>query len=164
MTAAATLRTIRIACVIGVFVSALAVFPAFAAGGHTTDRFTEDFDFVVPAAESCTGEDVHIYGPIDVVVQTTTDGKGNTHLVQHYTPHLTAVGLTSGTSYLALGPTQVVSFDAAGPGVFNLVNMAILIAPGSGENFVLTEGVKVTVNANGEVTVDFERLNIACRG
>jgi hypothetical protein len=162
MIAAMTLRAVRMAWVLGLFASVLVVSPAFA--GHTTERFTENFDFVVPASESCTGEDVHIYGPIDVVVQTTTDAKGNTHLVQHYTPHLTGVGLTSGMSYLALGPTQVVSFDAGGPAVFNLVNMAILVAPGSDSNFVLTEGVKVTVNANGEVTVEFERLNIACRG
>jgi hypothetical protein len=164
MIAAATIQTVRVACVIGAFTSVLAISPAFAQSTHSTDRFTEDFDLVVPASEGCTGEDVHVYGPIDVTVQTTTDAKGNTHLVTHYTPHLTAVGLTSGTRYLAVGPTQIVSFDAAGPSVFNVANIIITVAPGSGDNFVLTEVVHVTLNANGQVTVEFDRINVACRG
>ena len=164
MIAAATVRAVRMACVLGFFASVLTVSPAFAKGGHTTERFTEDFDFVVPVSEGCTGEEVHVYGPIDVVVQTTTDAQGNTHLVTHYSPHLTAVGLTSGTRYLAVGPTQIVSFDAGGPAVFNVANIIITVAPGSGDNFVLTEVVHVTLNANGEVTVEFDRINVACRG
>jgi hypothetical protein len=164
MIAAATTRAIVVTCAIALFLSALAVSPVFAQGGHTTERFTEDFDFVVPVNEGCTGEAVHVYGPIDVIVQTTTDAKGRTHLTTHYSPHLTAVGLTTGKRYLAVGPTQIVSFDAGGPAVFNVANIIITVAPGSGDNFVLTEVVHVTLNANGDVTVDFDRVNVACRG
>ena len=164
MIAAATARAFRVVCAIGVLVTVLAVSPAFARASHSTERFTEPFDFVIPASEGCTGEDVYVYGTIDVVVQTTTDAKGNTHLVTHYTPHLTAVGLTTGKRYLAVGPTQIVSFDTGGPAVFNVANIIITVAPGSGDNFVLTEVIHVTLNANGEVTVEFDRINIACRG
>jgi hypothetical protein len=161
---AAIVRAVRTACASGILAAIVAISPAYAQGAHTTDRFTEDFDLVVPPSDNCTGEVVHIYGPIDVTVQTTTDRQGQTHVTTHYTPHLTAIGLTSGTRYLAVGPTQVVSFDARGPGTYNVANIAILVAPGSADNFILTEVVHVTLNANGETTVDFDRLNVACRG
>jgi len=150
--------------IVRVVMLALAIAPVYAQGGHSTDRFTEDFAFVVPADDGCTGEAVQVYGPIDVTVQTTTDKNGATHVVTHYTPHLTAVGLSSGTRYLALGPTQIVSFDAGAQTVFNVANIIITVAPGSGDNFILTEVVHVTLNAGGEVAVEFDRVNVACRG
>ena len=163
MISRAKILTTHVAVTIAVL-AALSITPIYAQGRHTTDRFTEDFDFVVPADDGCTGEAVHVYGPIDVTVQTTTDKNGATHVVTHYTPRLTAVGLSSGTRYLAVGPTQIVSFDAGGQTVFNVANIIITIAPGSGDNFILTEVVHVTVNSGGEVAVEFDRVNVACRG
>jgi hypothetical protein len=163
MISVAKVLTTRMAAMVALL-AALAITPVYAQGGHSTDRFTEDFDFVIPADEGCTGEAVHVYGPIDVTVQTTTDKNGATHLATHYTPHLTALGLSSGTRYLAVGPTQIVSFDAGAQTVFNVANIIIAIAPGSGDNFILTEVVHVTLNAGGEVTVEFDRVNVACRG
>jgi hypothetical protein len=78
-----------------------------ARGEHTTNRFTEDFDLVVPASDSCTGEEVHIFGPIDVTEQTAVDSDGGLHVALQFTPHLTAVGLTSGLRYRAVGPAHV---------------------------------------------------------
>jgi hypothetical protein len=136
-----------------------------AQGNHTKDVIVEDFDIVVPAAESCSGEDVHIFGTLDITIQTTTDSRGGLHVVFHLTPHLTGVGLSTGLEYNAVGPTQFVTFvDGTGPRVTAAVNVVRLISPGSSDNLVITEVIHVTVNAKGVTTVDFDNVKVACRG
>jgi hypothetical protein len=136
-----------------------------APGSHTKDVIVEDFDIVVPVPESCSGEDVHVFGTLDITIQTTADGRGGLHVVFHLTPHLTGVGLSTGLEYNAVGPTQVVSFvDGTGPRVTAAVNVVNLISPGSSDNLVITETIHVTVNANGTTTVEFDNVKGACRG
>ena len=136
-----------------------------APGNHTKDVFAVDFDIVVPAAEGCSGEDVHIFGTLDIIIQTTTDSRGGLHAVFHLTPHLTGVGLSTGLEYNAVGPTQAVTFvDATGPRVVAAVNVINLISPGSSDNLVITETIHVTVNAKGTTTVEFDNVKAACRG
>jgi len=134
-------------------------------GNHTKDVFVENFDIVVPAAEGCSGEDVHVFGTLDLILQTTTDGRGGLHVVFHLTPHLTGVGLSTGLEYNAVGPTQTVDFiDGTGPRVTVGVNVIRLISPGASDNLVVTETIHVTVNAKGTTTVDFDNVRAACRG
>jgi hypothetical protein len=136
-----------------------------APGNHTKDVFVENFDIVVPAAEGCSGEDVHVFGTLDLTLQTTTDGRGGLHVVFHLTPHLTGVGLSTGLEYNAVGPTQTVDFvDGTGPRVTVAVNVIRLISPGATDNLVITETIHVTVNAKGTTTVDFDNVRAACRG
>jgi len=132
---------------------------------HTKDSIVENLDIVIPADEGCSGEDVHVFGTLDGVLQTTTDSRGGLHVVFHLTPHLEAVGVLTGLEYKAVGPIQTVDFvDGTGPRVSVLVNIINLISPGSTDNLVLSEKVHVTVNANGTVTVDFDEIKGACRG
>ena len=136
-----------------------------APGNHAKDVIVEDFDIVVPASEGCSGEDVHVFGTLDLIIQTTTDSHGGLHVVFHLTPHLTGVGLSTGLEYNAVGPTQTVDFvDGTGPRVTVAVNVIRLISPGSSDNLVITETIHVTVNANGTTTVEFDNVNAACRG
>lgn len=136
-----------------------------ASPNHTRDSIVENLDIVVPADEGCSGEDVHIFGTLDGVLQTTTDSRGRLHVVFHLTPHLEAVGVSTGLEYRAVGPIQTVDFvDGTAPRVSILVNIINLISPGSTDNLVLSEKAHVTVNANGTVTVDFDEIRGACRG
>ena len=145
---------------------ALAPTPLFGApGNHTKDVIVENFDIVIPAAEGCSGEDVHVFGTLDIIIQTTTDSRGGLHVVFHLTPHLTGVGLSTGLEYNAVGPTQIVTFvDGTGPRVTAAVNVIRLISPGSSDNLVITETIHVTVNAKGTTTVEFDNVKAACRG
>jgi hypothetical protein len=132
---------------------------------HTKDVIVEDFDIVVTAAEGCSGEDVHIFGTLDIIVQTTTDSRGGLHVSFHLTPHLTGEGLSTGLEYIPVGPTQFVNFvDGTAPSVSAGVNIVNLISPGASGNLVLTETLHVTVNADGTVTVDFDNVRAACSG
>jgi hypothetical protein len=136
-----------------------------AQGNHTKDVIVEAFDIVVPAAEGCSGEDVHVFGTLDIIIQTTTDSRGGLHVVFHLTPHLTGVGLSTGLEYNAVGPTQFVSFvDGTGPRVTAGINVINLISPGSSDNLVITETIHVTVNGKGITTVEFDNVKAACRG
>jgi hypothetical protein len=154
---------LRSALVLATIVGSIA--SAAAQATHTTDTFVEPFDFVVTAAESCTGEDVHIFGIIEVLIQTTTDAKGGTHVSMQFVPFLTGEGLTSGLIYLPKGPLHSTDIVApSGANVFSLTNVIRLIAPGSDSNLVITEYIHITVNPDGTTTVDFDTIRVACRG
>lgn len=139
--------------------------PTRAQDTHTTERFSDYLDIVIPASESCSGEDVHIFGPLEGIAQATIDANGGIHSTLHFTPHVTATGLTSGDTYRAVGPAQVV-MNTSGPNetVFALVDIIRVTSPGSADNLTLTHTVHITVNAIGETTVEFENLTAACRG
>ena len=139
--------------------------PVQAQANHTTTRSTEDLDIVIPASDSCSGEDVHVFGLLDVIVQAATDSNGGIHLTTHVTPHLTAIGVASGLRYRTAGPFQAVTnTNGTGQSVFHLVNIIVLLSPGSTDNLVLTEMINVTVNANGDTTVSFDNFRADCRG
>jgi hypothetical protein len=132
---------------------------------HTTERFTDFLDLVVPASDSCSGEDVYIFGPLEGMAQTTADSDGGIHAVIHFTPHVTAMGLTSGITYQAVGPAQIVTnMSGSGQTAFALVDIIRVTSPGSAGNLVLTHTAHVTVNASGEIIVEFDNLSTACRG
>ena len=146
-------------------VVACLMMPIHAQDNHTTDRFTDYLDLVVPASDSCSGEDVYIFGPLEGMAQTTTDSGGGIHVVIHFTPHVTAIGLTSGVTYRAVGPAQIVMDMGGGDqSVFSLVDIIRVTSPGSADNLTLTHTVHVTVNANGDTSVEFNNLSAACRG
>ena len=137
--------------------------PVLAAGPaqHTTQRSVENFDLTIP---SCSGEQVHVFGPIDIDTQTTINSTGTTTSM-HFTPHLTAIGLTSGLEYVAVGPAQITTHtSASGASVTSFTNVTILVAPGAAPNLELIEVGHVTVNANGDTTVSFDNFRGGCRG
>jgi len=136
-----------------------------ASPNHTRDTFVENFDIIVPADEGCSGEDVHVFGTLDITVQTTTDAKGKLHVVFHLTPHLEGEGLTTGLPYNPVGPSNTVDMiDANGPRISKGINIINLISPGGAGNLVLREHINLTVNANGTVTVDFDNVTGGRRG
>ncbi|HXT69820.1 MAG TPA: hypothetical protein VN700_08690 [Vicinamibacterales bacterium] len=152
-----------------VIVAALAFAsqPPMAAASAGPDRtsWVEPFDIVVTGAEGCSGEDVHVFGTLDLRVQTVVSGKGDVHVSFHLTPNLTGIGLTSGNAYNPVGPTSTTDFiDGNGPRVSSGINIINLISRGSSGNLVLHEAYQLTVNANGVVTVDSHTFKGGCRG
>ena len=135
-----------------------------AQGNHTTERFTQPYDETVAAAFTCSGEAVHIFGTLDLMAQTTTDSNGGVHAVFHITPHLAVIGVTSGHVYHTAGPLQTVTNTNGDQSEFQLINVIVLISPGSTDNLVLHETIHVTVNANGVNTVEFDNFRADCRG
>ena len=138
---------------------------ALAQTDHTTDHVIEPFDIIVPASDTCTGEDVHIFGIIVDTIQTTIDKKGGEHVSMQFVPYLVGEGESTGALYLPKGPAHVTSVTApSGTTVFAATNVIRLIAPGSAGNLILTEHIHFTANADGTITVDRDYVTAACRG
>jgi hypothetical protein len=156
-TSVLTARLCIAAGLVGMMISVPVMAPAQAQ--HTTVRTTEDFDFTIP---SCSGELVHVYGPIDIDTQTTINANGTT-VDMHFTPHLTGVGLVSGLVYTAVGPAHIIYHLGNGASTTGFVNVTQLIGPGSVPNLHLVEVGHVTVNANGMTTVSFDDLKGGCQ-
>jgi hypothetical protein len=135
---------------------------AYAQATHQTQHVTETFDAVVA---SCSGEDVQLSGTIEDVFQTTIDPNGGVHIVMQFTPQLTAIGLSSGTTYQAVGPAHITIYDVAAPSVTTGRNIIRLIGSGPGDNLLATETIRFIVNANGVLEVEVaDTFESVCRG
>lgn len=126
---------------------------------HTTQHLVKPFDFTF---QGCSGDDVHAFGTVDVVVQATTNGNGST-LIIHDTPHLTAVGVVSGLTYQAHGPSTLIENVHKGSNT-TFTNIVRLVSQGSAPNLQFVEVFHFTVNANGDVSVSFDDFKGGCRG
>jgi hypothetical protein len=144
-------RITFVGVVLGLLV--LTAVPALARATHTSFKETIELDLVVPASDSCTGEDVH-------------DGAGGVRVIHHEVPHLVGEGLTSGDRYLPVGPL-VRTFnqgEGAFPKVVNFVDHLNLIGVGGNASLILVAKQKLTINANGDTTVQIDEVKAACHG
>jgi hypothetical protein len=156
----------RLVAIMSLALALIAVMsaPVEASATNTSSRSTVPLDVVVPSEDSCTGEAVRVSGTLDVFVKTTVNRNG-THTVIHNTPHLEGIGLDTGDRYLPVGPLHEVT-NVSGP--YPVTALAIdhlnLIAPGTGGSLIVLIKSKVTINANGVMTVDIFDVKAACRG
>jgi hypothetical protein len=134
---------------------------AWAQAQHATTTFVGDVDITIG---NCSGERVHIFGTLEVRVQTTVTPTGAFITQTHSTPHLIGVGVTSGRTYVAVGPAQSVSTTTSEAGISHFVDHVMLVAPGSTLNTQVISNYHETINANGIVTVTFDSIMAACRG
>ena len=73
------------------------------------------------------------------------------------------MGLTSGATYHATGETQGTTTIKAKGGISDtFVNNFKIIGEGSAQNFLQTDVIHLTVNANGVVTATVEKSMIRC--
>jgi hypothetical protein len=117
---------------------------------------TLPLDFIRSA--DCTGELVELNGTIHLVSQTQPDGS----VVGHFNYQgVTGVGLTSGITYYA---TAVDHFYLSAPFPWSINSMRNfrLISQRGDSNLLVTILYHITVNANGEVTVSIDSLEMQC--
>ena len=119
---------------------------------------TIPLDFI--RSGDCTGEDVELSGEIHLVSQLQSDGSE----VGHFNYQgVSGVGLTSGTTYRA---STVDNFRLAAPFPSDITSVRTLhlISPGPEDNLLVRFLFHITVNANGETTVEIEDVDIECNG
>lgn len=121
-------------------------------------------DFV-PCANDGAGESVLVTGRLHVLTHVTEDGAGGLSTVVHFQPMgVAGEGLTTGDAYQGIGVTRTVTREAATyPVVVTVINRFGLVGAGSGNNLLVKETVHVTINANGETTVDTFKGSVECR-
>jgi hypothetical protein len=121
------------------------------------------FDFVLAPEEAC-GEAIHLSGTLLAEFSFTESSGGNVEIGFHFNPQgITGVGLTSGATYHATGVTLGTTTIKAKGGISDtFVNNFKIIGEGSAPNFLQTDVIHLTVNANGVVTASVEKSMIRC--
>jgi hypothetical protein len=132
---------------------------------HTTSNVF-DFPWSALLDEPCMPEAVYAEGYIHFMLIETFTPSGNYMGRWKGQPQgLKGVGLTTGLTYQFNGVTQdtyVVQGDGF-PLTDTFVNRFLVIGPGPGNNYVMQDTGKLTINGVGDVVVDFYETTIECR-
>ena len=108
---------------------------------------------------------VTLNGYLHIVTHTATTPGGGVTLRRHVNPQdVTGVGAPSGITYRSNGATNTIThMSASGAGENTFVNNFHLISQGPAGNLLVHIVSHQTVNANGQVTSDIEKISIECR-
>jgi hypothetical protein len=118
-----------------------------------------ELDIDVP----CAGEVIHATGGVHVVIHTTVDNGGGFLMTFHGNPRGgTAVGMTSGTEYIAVGETHFEQHVRVGEN-YCFWNTAPMVSKGSAPNLILRDLLHYMINESGEATLYVERHSIECQ-
>jgi hypothetical protein len=131
-----------------------------------TESWINDLDFVefMPCGNDGKGEDGHITGKVHLLVHFSDDGNGGWHYKWHANPQKAVqIGLTTGDIYQATGTFNENSQGNIKKGeTFKIISSWFFIGKGKAVNFKEFWTYHVTINADGEVTFERERLRITC--
>jgi hypothetical protein len=121
------------------------------------------FDLVLAPEEVC-GEAIQLSGTLLTEFSFTETSGGNVEIGFHFNPQgITGVGLTSGATYHATGETLgTTTIRATGGFSDTFVNNFKIIGEGRAANFLETDVIHLTVNANGVVTATVDQSMIRC--
>jgi len=155
------------------FAVLIAVLGLTAAGGFAkatvvTTNIEEpvSFEFYLPCALEGEGEWVIFTGRLHVLSHIAFDDNGGSHVQLHFQPKdMKGTGQTSGDTYQATGVTKESRNESLEtlPHQYTLVDNYRIIGQGPGNNYLWHTTWHFTVNANGEVTADFENTKVECK-
>jgi hypothetical protein len=154
------------AAITALLVATIALPHAASAAVTQNIRFPITTVGFVPCALGGAGEDVQLAGTAHVVVATTTEGQGRTHLiVTANLADLHGTGLVSGDRYVGASATHETHDLGVFSGAFvSVITESVeLVGQGPGNNARLLFRFHVTVDANGVLRVDTYDLEITCR-
>lgn len=141
--------------------------PAY--GRATTGHVVLNLPVSFVATSECTPtEDIQFDGFVNLVFGFTDDANGGFHINDpgHSNLHgVKGVGLTTGHNYIfadANNGINNVRQDA--PNEFTFLAHGRLISQGNEGNQLGTFQMHVTINANGQVTAQFESTTLECKG
>ena len=151
----------RLIILLAVVASGLIAATSASAARATTEKIP--FDVVLAPEEAC-GEAIHLSGTLLAQFRFTESRGGNVTIGFHFNPQgITGVGLTSGATYHATGETQGTTTIKATGGISDtFVNNFKIIGEGRAPNYLQTDVVHLTVNAQGVVTATVEKVTIRC--
>ena len=131
-----------------------------AAAETQTFRDQTTFSILVPCANSGAGELVEGIARIHAVFGVTEDGAGGFHLHSSFKVRGAGLGAVTGDTYRFHAEEPTIFFgdrvnDPAGPGFNASITFRIdVIGTGDAPTFSVDAHAQITVNANGEVTME----------
>ena len=119
----------------------------------------------VPCANGGAGETVDVSGNLHQTFGLVISESGNVTVKSHFQPQgISGVGQVTGDTYHATGVTSSVDNTRAPfPIVSRFVNNFRFIGTGPDNNLLIHEVGHLTIDANGVVRVDVDKLSVECR-
>lgn len=113
----------------------------------------------------CNGDVIAVTGEIHLLASSTSDGAGGFHVkFMDNVSQVTGVGSVSGATYHGVGGDWfIANVSPPFPAEFTQTDVFGLISAGPAPNFVVTDTLHITVNADGTLTANVARFSIACR-
>jgi hypothetical protein len=141
---------------------ALAVIPATASAAVVTNVRVP---LNMTVASPCNGDLIAVTGSIHFLASFTSDRSGGLHgSFMDNVSQVTGVGSVSGATYHGVGGDWfTANVRPPFPAEFTATDVFGLISTGSVPNFIVTDTVHITINADGTMTASVARLSIACR-
>ena len=139
------------------------------ATGLPRARADMDVNQTVPVAlaitNPCNGDALALTGTLHMLIHITQSTSGNQHFYGDYTGQYSGVAAPSLVNYNGY-TRNFEDFSTMDP--FPIVDQFItsldLNSATGVDNFHVTIHLKVTVNANGETTVDYNEIDSSCNG
>lgn len=118
------------------------------------------------SSSPCEPETVMVDGTARMVIREEVDGNGGFHQGFHFNlQRIGGIGLSSGDRYSFQNTFNLEANVPAGEfREFTITQNVAAHRQGSGDNFRLHVTSHLTINANGEVTVEFFKMEFACQG
>jgi hypothetical protein len=159
------LATCRIGTFVGVLTCSLLLCtePAGASAVSATERVSlpETLTFLVPCAYDGAGALVTLSGTLTAIAHVTLDGHGGFTALA--SSQLSLIGADdAGHSYMGRGTERIFLHASTGSVSSTQFNVN-LIGQGTSNDLALHGMQRVTVNANGDVTVFIDNETITCR-
>jgi hypothetical protein len=141
---------------------ALAVVPATASAAVVQNVRMQ---LNITVASPCNSDVIAVTGTIHLLASSTSDGSGGFHVsFMDNVSGITGVGSLSGATYHGVGGDWFSgNVRPPFPVEFTQTDVFGLISAGSAPNFIMTDTLHITVNADGTLTASVARLSIACR-
>lgn len=116
-----------------------------------------DDTFFIPCANDGLGEWVNFTGSFHIVYHSKANNGGGYHVHGHYQPqNAVGVGLTTGNEYRGTGLGRFSFTTNGSASSYNVVDNFNLIGKAGAGSLKLQTRINFQVNANGEVTVDYD--------
>jgi len=156
----------RLATLAVVVLGALATVTAAQAGNTTITNtsFPVSFSEFVPCANGGAGEIVDFTGTVHSLLRTTINGNRFSQTFEGNYQGVTGTGETTGDTYVGDGAEHQTFNDSFTNGQFTgtFTTHVNFVGQGSAPNLTFSEVAHITVNANGDVTVNFDNFSVDC--
>lgn len=151
---------------ITVVLMAVAIAPMVKAEVTANESIPTDMIVPVPCANGGAGEDVSLSGRLHMLMSQTENGNVTSYKFLFQPQGMSGIGSITGDKYQATGVTQMEYGEQLAPGQQlhqTFVNNFRVIGQGPDNNFVVHEVFHLTINANGEVSVQLDNLSVECK-
>jgi len=145
---------------IGFIAFALSSWTTINMGGATHTSYSYDEPYTASFPHPCTGELVNYSGTLHISGAVTITPNGKVHMTHHeHLKDVFGIGVNTGNVYHYIGGINMSTNMNVGQTYQGNMNTVLT---GNGDNATMHLRIHLTVNANGDVTVDRTVLSSNC--